>query len=112
MQQIFQTPLFSLSTSSSAMIGLCDDDFPFTSTQTWMGNVAGSFSIENDGDLYTSSTYKKGFAKGTFNNTDVVGCGLMVMPTERRLFFTKNGVIWGEQFLSSKMQFFQNIKYS
>jgi hypothetical protein len=91
------------------MIGLCGDNFPFTSTETWVGKIADSFAIENDGDYYASDTYMKGFAKGTYNNTDVVGCGLMVMPTERRLFFTKNGEIWGEPFLSST-KFFQNIK--
>jgi hypothetical protein len=60
-----------------------------------VGNEAGSFGICKDGTYWGSDTSQSGFAKGPFVNGDVVGCGLLVLPTERRLFFTKSGEIWG-----------------
>ena len=69
--------------------------FPFNSTDSCVGYAANSFAISSNGDYCASGT-KTGF--GTFDDSDVVGCGLLVLPTGRRLFFTKNGDLWGKNF--------------
>jgi hypothetical protein len=86
--------------SSIFYLGLCGPDFPFTSTTASVGAVAGSFAICKDGDYGASGQWHSGFGKGVLNTGDVVGCGLLVLPSaERHLFFTKSGEIWG-QFLN------------
>jgi hypothetical protein len=81
--------------SNNAAIGLCGTDFPFNLMNTFVGGEAGSFAIRENGDYYVSGTEaKSGF--GTFHHGDVVGCGLLVLPAGRRLFFTKNGDLWGK----------------
>ena len=76
-------------------IGLCGPNFDFTLGHV-VGDVASSFAMRLDGTYFASGTSQSGFGKGAFANGDVVGCGLLVLPTERRLFFTKNGEIWGK----------------
>jgi hypothetical protein len=73
-----------------------------------VGNVAGSFAMRKDGTFLASGTEQSGFGKGAFANGDVVGCGLLVLPAERRLFYTKNGEIWGEIFFNNR--YFIKIK--
>ena len=76
-------------------IGLCDADFPFI-TSTGLGRFTGSFAIRKCGTYWASGTDVSGHGKGGFASGDVVGCGLLILSTERRIFFTKNGEIWGE----------------
>jgi hypothetical protein len=58
-----------------------------------------SFGIDNDGTYSASREFVDGHGKGSFTKGDVVGCGLLVLPAERRLFFTKNGEVWGKYYI-------------
>jgi hypothetical protein len=79
-------------------IGLCGANFPFTTASQHVGGVAGSFAIRRNGEYWASGkcVSVSGHGEGEFVSGDVVGCGLLILPTERRLFFTKNGEIWGQ----------------
>ena len=79
--------------NSWLFIGLSAANYPFSST-TFVGRHTGSFAILNTGTYYALGQKVDGNAKGHFSAGDVIGCGLLVMPKERHIFFTKNGEIW------------------
>jgi hypothetical protein len=62
-----------------------------------VGHYNGSFAIADDGTFWASSEYVKGHGEGGYSNGDVVGFGLLTMPSQRCLILTKNGQIWGKQ---------------
>jgi hypothetical protein len=77
-------------------IGLCGANFPFTRMIVFVGSFTGSFAIGRFGHYWASGTGVNGHGEGDFASGDVVGCGLLILPMERHIFFTKNGEIWGQ----------------
>jgi len=80
---------------SRLVIGLCGPNYQSIQSSTFVGNFAGSFAIDNDGDYWASGKIVTGHGKGGFSSGDVVGCGLSVTSFQRQIFFTKNGEFWG-----------------
>jgi hypothetical protein len=64
-----------------------------------IGNHAGSFAISNDGFFGASGPHwQEAYFPGGFDSGDVVGFGLLIRASEKRIFFTKNGQLWGKRF--------------
>jgi hypothetical protein len=76
-------------------IGLSGRDFRLEGQ--WVGeDGTDSFAVHSDGYYWASGKKQEKDAPQGFGLGDVIGCGLVVMPTgSRHIFFTKNGENWG-----------------
>jgi hypothetical protein len=76
-------------------IGLSLREFNFYSQS--IGDFPNTLAIESSGKFYElGGVQHRVKASGGFGKDDVIGCGLRILPsTDRQIFFTKNGEIWG-----------------